>query len=162
MNAYFEMLNRDGGIYGREIKITNERDDISGLQNKEQVQASLAEDNAFATFLAALGFGGAPDLDAAGMPTFIWNIRPEMPGHDNIFGNTGALCFGCTGQIVPYMVQQLGATKVGILAYGVANESKLCAAGNRDSIEKYSDAEVAFFDDTSVSRSRTSAARSRR
>jgi branched-chain amino acid transport system substrate-binding protein len=148
MNAYFEMLNRDGGIYGREIKITKERDDISGLQNKEQVQASLAEDNAFATFLAALGFGGAPDLDAAGMPTFIWNIRPEMPGHDNIFGNTGALCFGCPGQIVPYMVQQLGAKKVGIVAYGVANESKLCAAGNRDSIEKYSDAEVAFFDDT--------------
>jgi branched-chain amino acid transport system substrate-binding protein len=149
MNAYFEMVNSEGGIYGREIKITKERDDVIGLQNQEQVQASLAEDNVFATFLATLGFAGADELEAAGMPTFIWNIRPEMAGHDNVFANSGAICFGCAGQTIPWLADQLGATKVGILAYGVANESKLCAAGNRDSIEKYSStAEVAFFDDT--------------
>jgi ABC-type branched-subunit amino acid transport system substrate-binding protein len=148
MNAYFDMINSEGGIYGRELKITNERDDIIGTQNQEQVQASLAEDDAFATFLASLGFAGADELEAAGMPTFIWNIRPEMAGHENVFGNVGAICFGCAGQILPFMVEQLGATKVGILAYGVANESKLCAQGNRESIEKYSDAEVAFYDDT--------------
>ncbi|MGH8976960.1 MAG: ABC transporter substrate-binding protein, partial [Acidimicrobiia bacterium] len=148
MNAYFDMINSEGGIYGRELKITNERDDIVGLQNQEQVQASLAEDDAFATFLASLGFTGADELEAAGMPTFIWNIRPEMAGHENVFANIGAICFGCAGQIVPFMVDQLGATKVGVLGYGVANESKLCAQGNRKSIEKYSDAEVAFYDDT--------------
>jgi ABC-type branched-subunit amino acid transport system substrate-binding protein len=148
MNAYFEMINSDGGIYGRELVITKERDDVIGLQNLEQVQASLAEDNVFATFLATLGFAGADALDSAGMPTFIWNIRPEMAGHDNVFANTGALCFGCTGQIVPWMAQQLGATKVGILGYGVANESKLCAEGNRDSFDQYPTAEVAFYDDT--------------
>jgi branched-chain amino acid transport system substrate-binding protein len=148
MNAYFDMINEDGGIYGRELKITKERDDVIGLQNQEQVQASLAEDNVFATFLASLGFAGADELDAARMPTFIWNIRPEMAGHPNIFANSGALCFGCPGQIGPYIAQQLQATKVGILAYGVANESKLCAAGIRDSYEQYPTAEVVFFDDT--------------
>jgi ABC-type branched-subunit amino acid transport system substrate-binding protein len=148
MNAYFDMVNSNGGIYGRDLKITKERDDVIGLQNQEQVQASLAEDNVFATFLASLGFAGADELEAAGMPTFIWNIRPEMAGHDNVFANFGAICFGCPGQIGPYIAQQLKATKVGILAYGVANESKLCAEGIKKSFEQYPTAKVAFFDDT--------------
>jgi len=58
------------------------------------------------------------------------------------------LCFDCASPIAPYIAQQLKATKVGILAYGVANESKLCAAGIRKSFEKYPTADVAFFDDT--------------
>ena len=33
MNAYFDMVNDDGGIYGRQLKITKERDDVIGLQN---------------------------------------------------------------------------------------------------------------------------------
>jgi branched-chain amino acid transport system substrate-binding protein len=148
MNAYFDMINSKGGIYGRQLKITSERDDVVGLQNQEQVQASLAEDNVFATFLATLMFGGADALAAAKMPTFIWNINPEMAGHNNIFANSGALCFDCTGQIVPYIAKQLKATKVGILAYGVANQSKLCAQGIRKSLEKYPTAQVAFYDDT--------------
>ncbi len=148
MRAYFEMINSEGGIYGRELVVTSERDDIVGLQNLQTVQSSLAEDNAFATFLASLGFTGADALDEAGMPTFMWNIRPEMAGHENVFGNIGALCFGCTGQFLPWIAQEIGAEQVGILAYGVANESKLCAAGNRDSFEQYPTAEVVFFDDT--------------
>ena len=116
MNAYFDMVNADGGIYGRQLKISKERDDVIGLQNTEQVQASLAEDNAFATFIATLQLTGADALEAAGQPTFIWNINPEMPGHDNIFANSPAICFGCAGQIVPYVAQQLKATKVGVLA----------------------------------------------
>jgi ABC-type branched-subunit amino acid transport system substrate-binding protein len=148
INAYFDMVNSSGGIYGRQLKIIKQRDDVIGLQNKAQVQASLAQDNAFATFIASLMLGGAPDLDAAHMPTFIWNINPEMAGHDNIFANSGALCFGCTGQTLPYMAKQVGATKVGVLAYGVSNESKLCAQGDRKSFEKYPTAKVAFYDDT--------------
>jgi ABC-type branched-subunit amino acid transport system substrate-binding protein len=148
MTAYFDMVNDKGGIYGRQIKITSERDDVIGLQNQQQVQASLAEDNVFATFIASLMLGGADALDAAGMPTFIWNINPEMAGHENIFANSGALCFGCTGQIGPYIAEKLGAKKVGVLAYGVSQESKLCAQGIRKSFEKYPTAQVVFYDDT--------------
>ena len=162
MKAYFDMINSKGGIYGRKLKITSQRDDIIGLQNQEQVQASLAEDNAFATFIATLLFGGADALDAAGQPTFIWNINPEMAGHDNIFANLGALCLGCAGQIVPYIAQQLKATKVGILGYGVAQSSKLCAQGIKDSFDKYPTAKVVFYDDTLGFAEPTSARRSRR
>ncbi|HEX5615695.1 MAG TPA: ABC transporter substrate-binding protein [Acidimicrobiia bacterium] len=146
IEAYFAMVNDAGGIYGRDLVVVKNRDDIIGTQNLQQVQASLAEDNAFATFLASLGFPGADELDAAGMPTFIWNIRPEMAGHDNIFGNIGAICFGCPGQVLPWLADEIGAEKVGILGYNVARESVLCAEGNRDSFEKYGSAEVGFYD----------------
>ena len=148
MNAYFDMINSKGGIYGRKLKITSQRDDIIGLQNQEQVQASLAEDNTFATFIATLQFGGADALAAAGQPTFIWNINPEMAGHDNIFANLGALCLGCSGQVAPYIAQQLKLTKVGVLGYGVAQSSKLCAQGIKESFAKYPTAQVVFYDDT--------------
>jgi hypothetical protein len=74
-----------------------------------------------------------------------------MAGHDNICANSGALCFGCDGHILPYMAEKHEATKIGILAYGVSEESKRCAAGNKASIEKYGaplGQEVAFYDDS--------------
>ena len=55
---------------------------------------------------------------------------------------------GCAGQVAPYLAQQLKLTKVGVLGYGVAQSSKLCAQGIKDSFEKYPTAEVVFYDDT--------------
>jgi ABC-type branched-subunit amino acid transport system substrate-binding protein len=149
IQLFFDKVNDAGGIYGRELVIVKERDDVTGLKNQDEVRASLAEDNAFATFVATVQFAGAPLLDQAGQPTFIWNINPEKAGHPNIFGNNGALCFGCIGKAVPWLAKQLGRTKLGVLAYGVSASSTLCAAGTRDSFEKHApEIEVAFFDDT--------------
>src|SRR5690242_15884678 len=102
LQAYFDMVNAGGGIYGRKIVIVNRRDDTTGLQNAQQVTASLSDDNAFATFVATTIFTGADLLARAGQPTFTWNINPEFASsassdHSNIFGTSGALCFDCPG-----------------------------------------------------------------
>ena len=65
------------------------------------------------------------------MPTFIWNINPEMAGHANIFGTVGALCFNCIGQGGPFLAKQYHFTKVAVLAYGVTDSSKQCATADR-------------------------------
>ncbi len=157
LQAYFDMINSQGGIYGRKLVIVKNRDDTIGLQNVQQVQASLADDNAFATFVATLQFTGADLLARAQQPTFIWNINPEMatpkngPSHENIFGSLGALCFSCGGHYLPWLAQQEGFTKVGILAYSKATSasSGLCADGTRASYTKYApNVKVAFFDDS--------------
>src|SRR5205814_4413935 len=54
VQAYFNMVNAEGGIYGRQLKIGKQRDDIAGLQNQQQAQQAVAQDNAFATFFATL------------------------------------------------------------------------------------------------------------
>jgi branched-chain amino acid transport system substrate-binding protein len=158
IKAYFDMIDEQGGIYGRKLVIVKQRDDQIGLQNVQQVQSSLADDNAFATFLATLQFTGADLLARAKQPTFIWNINPEMatpkngPAHDNIFGSYGALCFSCSGHFLPWLATQEGFTKVGILAYSPATaaDSKLCADGTKNSYEKYTPNIKVVFEDTSL------------
>src|SRR5262249_16208484 len=84
----------------------------------------------------------------AKQPVFMWNINPEFAGHPTFFANEGALCFTCAGHGAPYLAKQLNVTKVGVLAYGIAAQSKDCAAGLRNSFVKYPAGQVAFFDDS--------------
>ena len=144
INAYFRMVNDGGGLYGRQLKLTNVRDDQFG-NNAPQVQASLANDNAFATFGATTFFTGAKALARANQPTFIWNINAEFAGHNNFFADKGALCFKCAGHVLPWIAKQLGITKFGVIAYAVA-QSTDCATGQVASFKKYPTAKVAFTD----------------
>ena len=92
MQAYFNMVNAEGGLYGRKLVIGKQRDDIIGLQNQQQVQQALATDNAFATFIATLQFTGAELLQDAGQPTFGWNINAEYGDkNDALRQRVGAL-----------------------------------------------------------------------
>jgi ABC-type branched-subunit amino acid transport system substrate-binding protein len=144
MTAYFAMVNAGGGIYGRQLKITKVRDD--GLANNAtQVQAALSQDNPFAVFIAALLFTGAATLAQANVPTFGWNINAEWTGPTNFFPNEAALCFTCAGPVVPWVAKQLGATKVGVLAYNVP-QSADCLKGDQASFAKFSTGKIVYHD----------------
>lgn len=145
INAYFDYINSQGGIYGRQLKVIANRDD-KFFNNQQTVKASLAEDKAFATFVATPQFSGARDLADANQPTFIWNINPEMFGHANIFGTQGALCFACLGQGLPYFAKQQKFTKVAVLAYGVTASSKQCGQAIEASFKRYPSAQVVYTD----------------
>jgi hypothetical protein len=85
------------------------------------------------------------------MPLYVWNIHPAESADEAVFGHTGVLCITCTRRYNPYVIELAKARKIGILGYGVSENSKLSAGATRDSIEKYSDdiggAEVAYFND---------------
>ncbi len=63
-----------------------------------------------------------------------------------MFADKGALCFKCSGHVLPWVAKQLGATKIGIIAYGVSAESTDCADGIKNSFQKYPTAKVVFMD----------------
>ncbi|HTL83627.1 MAG TPA: ABC transporter substrate-binding protein, partial [Acidimicrobiia bacterium] len=146
VKAYFKMVNDHGGIYGRKLVVKYDHDD--GFNQRPVVQQSLAQDKAFATFLADALFTGADLLAEAKQPTFVWNINPEFAGHPTFFAQTPALCYTCAGHLLPYLAKQLEATKVGVLAYGIAQQSKDCAKGIQNSFAKYPIAQVAYFNDS--------------
>jgi branched-chain amino acid transport system substrate-binding protein len=148
VQAYFNMVNSEGGLYGRKLVIGSQRDDIVGLENRQQVQQALATDNAFATFVATLQFTGADLLQAAGQPTFGWNINAEFGDKNALFGNESALCNGqsCALPIGPWLAQKAGAKNVGVLAYGVNQASIACGQGTVASFVRYPTAKVAFQD----------------
>ena len=148
IQAYFNMVNADGGLYGRKLVIGKQRDDIIGLQDTPQIQQALATDKAFATFIATLMFNGAKLLQDAGQPTFGWNINAEYGDRNALFGNESALCnaVSCTSQVGPWIAKKIGATKIGVLAYGVNASSIDCGKGTTASFEKYPTAQVVFHD----------------
>jgi len=151
--AYFDMVNASGGIYGRKLVLAETKDD-NAVNNKEAAKA-LIESDIFAVLpVDTLLFTGADDLVAANVPTFGWTINAEWGGtadapRSNLFGQSGSyLGIGNGAPSVPYLAQMLKKHKLGILAYGVP-QSADCATGIEKSVDKYgkgADVEVAFSD----------------
>ena len=147
--AYFAMVNANGGIYGRKLELVSEHDDQTA-KNQSEVDAILAQDNAFAIApLATILFTGAQELADKGVPTFGWNIQDDWAKKTSLFGEKGSyLCISCAAPTWPWVAQQMSRHKVAILAYGV-QQSKDCAEGWRKSIVQYGgDTKVAFFDNS--------------
>ena len=149
IQAYFDYRNDEGGIYGRDLVLAEQRDDELGSNDREAV-AVASEDSAFGVFVATLLFTGAATLDEAGIPTFGWNIHAEFADKPSLFGHVAPSCPDCFARVVPYVARELGATTVGVLAYGTSENSRGCAEAQRDSIEHFSGdiggIEVGFFD----------------
>jgi ABC-type branched-subunit amino acid transport system substrate-binding protein len=145
--AYFDMVNDKGGIYGRKIKVVKNRDD-QVVNNQAEVQGLISQDKVFAVVpVATLVFSGAELLTAEKVPTFGWNINPEFSPGPNLFGEKGSsICFDCARSSIPWVAKQVGAKKVGILGYGISDQSKQCAKGDEASFKKYPVAEVAYMD----------------
>ena len=152
--AYFNMVNDQGGIYGRKLVLAAQRDDKLA-NNKSEVQGLLTQDKVFAVLpVATILFTGADLLVQQAIPTFGWNINTEWSGtvaqpRANLFGQAGSyLCITCPTPVSPWLAQQANAHKIGVLAYAV-NQSTDCADGITSSFDKYgsiTDSSVAFED----------------
>lgn len=154
VNAYFEMVNSEGGVHGRDLVLTGVRDD-KVANNTAEVKGVIDSDEAFAVMpVASLLFTGADQLVAAGVPTFGWTINPEWQGtpeepRENLFGQAGSfLCLGCEQPGPVHAIREAGRHRAGLLSYNVP-QSATCLEGWDKSIERWgdtADAEVVFRD----------------
>lgn len=151
IKAYFDLVNSQGGIYGRQLRLAVERDDQLA-NNATEVEALLAQDDVYAAFIATNLFTGAARLAEAGIPTFGWNINAEWAGPENFFPNIAPICFeGCPllPHALPTLVREAGAKRVAVLGYDVP-QSEGCVNGNLDTMRMFGPevgAEVVFSDD---------------
>jgi branched-chain amino acid transport system substrate-binding protein len=150
VDAYFAYRNSEGGVHGRQL-VLGETFDDQLARNQEVSLEVVSNDEAFGVFDVPLVATGYEDLDAAGIPTYTWAINfTEMAGREAIFGNGGVICVTCVERSPVYAAEQVGATKVAVLGYGVAKVSKECVAGQVASIDRFGDAigvEVAYVND---------------
>ncbi len=155
VQAYFNMINAQGGIYGRKLVLSQKLDDQLG-QNQAQVE-QLVQSNVFAVLpVSVLLFSGAQTLVDQNIPTFGWAINGEWQGTAaeprlNMFGESGSY-LGITDAtpVLPWLAQTKKAHKIGLLAYSVAQSSD-CATGVKNSFNKYgaaADAKVVFDDES--------------
>jgi len=148
VQAYFDMVNSEGGMYGRKLEIVSKRDDQM-TKNKEEAQGLVSQDNVFAVApVATVLFTGAGVLADAKIPTFGWSINPEYGGPPNLYADKGShLCTSCAYPAQSFVARENGISKVALLTYGV-DQSKECAVGVKAGFEKHKVAEVVFTDDT--------------
>ena len=137
ITAYFAYRNAEGGIYGRDLVLSQELDDELG-QNQVRALEVTSGNKAFGVFEATLLASGWGDLDAAGVPTYAWGIHAtEAAGRQHVFPSTTIRCADCTGRTVPYAVKTAGAKHVAAIGYGFSENSKICTRTIVDSIELY-------------------------
>jgi ABC-type branched-subunit amino acid transport system substrate-binding protein len=139
VQAYFDMVNAQGGVNGRKLVLSEKLDDSSsGDINRQQAQALNERDGVFAIVgVATPNFGGGQYLGTNGVPTFGWNVNPEWSDGPSLFGEKGSfLDFSGAGAGVPYLVKQLHLNRVAILAY-TAVQSRDCATGFTKSFQKF-------------------------
>jgi branched-chain amino acid transport system substrate-binding protein len=138
--AYFALVNGDGGVFGRDLGLVAKRDDqAQASRNIQQIRALVEEDEVFAVLpIVTIPFAGAQYLVDRGVPAFGWNINAEWSLGPNLFGEKGSfLCFTCPGIQGPFIAKQIGAQRAAVFAYGNAAQSLDCAEGTKRGFANY-------------------------
>jgi ABC-type branched-subunit amino acid transport system substrate-binding protein len=131
VEAYFSMINAEGGVAGRKLKLAHQEDDEGSPTIDLSVAQKLVEQN---QVFAVVGvgtpfFGGASFLAQQGTPTFGYAVSTDWANRPTLFGSYGSvLDFATAGPGDSYVAQQLGATSIAVVAYGVAQSADACQA----------------------------------
>jgi branched-chain amino acid transport system substrate-binding protein len=145
--AYFDMINEQGGVNGRKIKIVAKLDDATdATRNASQARALNEQKHVFAVLpVASPLFPGGTYLQQHNVPTFGWHINPEWSPGPSMFGQDGSFIdFTGVSTFYGYLAKQINAKKIAIFAYNVS-QSRDCATGAEKSFKQYG-FDVAFND----------------
>ena len=131
VQAYFSMINAQGGVAGRKLKLAYQEDDQGSPTVDLTVAQQLVEqDHVFAVVgVGTPFFGGASYLAQQGTPTFGYVVSTDWENKPTLFGDYGSvLDFATAAPGDAYVAQQLGAKSIAVVAYGVAQSSAACQA----------------------------------
>src|SRR5579863_6360774 len=131
VEAYFSMINAEGGVDGRTLKLADQEDDQGSPTTDLSVAQKLVEQN---HVFAVVGvgtpfFGGAAFLAQTGTPTFGYSTSTDWAKRPTLFADYGSvLCFPCGAPGDAYLAKQLGAQSIAVVAYGVPQSAAACQA----------------------------------
>ncbi len=146
--AFFDMVNSQGGVYGHKFNLVS-KNDVGAAADQSAVQKVLTQQPVFAVApVAALLFNGAPLLAQQCVPTFGWNINAEWNSGPSLFGDKGSnLTFTAPSPPIASLAQRLGKKKVGVLAYNLGAEE---ATGVINTFKRYPEVGSVAFSDTAL------------
>jgi branched-chain amino acid transport system substrate-binding protein len=131
VEAYFDMVNANGGVYGRQILLPagDQLDDASDPSQDLLRAKQLVDDGVFAIVgVATPEFAAASYLVQNDVPAFGYAISPDWSEGDNLFGAEGSYVdFSTPGPEPAFIAQRVGAQRVGLVSYsGVPESSGAC------------------------------------
>ena len=131
VEAYFSMVNAQGGVAGRKLKLAYQEDDQgSPTVDLAVAQKLVTQDHVFAVVgVGTPFFGAAKFLAQQGTPTFGYVVSTDWANKPTLFGTYGSVLDFATGAPGDaYSAQQLGAKSIGVVAYGVPQSAAACQA----------------------------------
>ncbi|MGH9071862.1 MAG: ABC transporter substrate-binding protein [Acidimicrobiales bacterium] len=138
--AYFNMVNAEGGVDGRRIKVATDLDDQTDpATDIDQARALVTQDKVFAVVpVASPEFSAGPYLAAQGVPTFGYDINPTAQwAGPTMFGQDGSFIDPSGIDVSgPFLAKQLGKSRIAVLSYSVP-QSAQCAAGQAASFGRF-------------------------
>lgn len=175
VKAYFEKVNKAGGLFGKQLKLVAQLSDQASPGGNIRAMRTLVEEKKVFAILPveSNSFAGGKYASDTGIPTFGYNIdagycgtqdevlaiedaSPDIAGaggtfeqcpRKNIYGQAGSyLCFKCPSLSPAVLAKKVGAKNAAILTYAHPS-STACGDGDRNSFEKYG-INIAFEDRT--------------
>ena len=129
--GYFKYINAQGGINGRKINLKYTLDDGGNPSQFTQLANTLInQDHVFAVTGVATAFFSPNIFVESKTPTYGYNVTNNWAGPANLFAAGGSVQYlpaGAPGDA--YVTRSTKATKVALLAYGVASSAAACQAG---------------------------------
>ena len=119
MQAYFTMVDKEGGINGRKLVLANNLDDGGDPTTFSELAHTLIEqDGDFAAFISTFWF--TPNLFAESkIPTYGYNVSGNWAGPDNLFAAGGSIQdYHALAAPIAYLVKKAHATSVALISYG--------------------------------------------
>jgi len=137
--AHFDLLNKQGGAFGRKYKIVKTIDDQTRSSKNILGARSLVEESkVFAALVATQTFSGADVFVDAGTPTLGYNIQIEWAKGPNLFGAYGSYnCPDCPSVSPAYAAKMAGAKHAAIFAYGSSPSSSDCAGAVKNAMDRW-------------------------
>ena len=131
--AYFDYINAQGGVNGRKIDYKYALDDGGNPSQFTQLAEDLVnQDHVFAvTGVASLFF--SPNIVVESKtPTYGYNVTANWAGPPNLFAAGGSVQYlPSIAPEVAYVARAAKATKIGMVAYGVAASAAACQAADK-------------------------------
>ena len=136
IQAYFDWRNSQGGIHGRQLVLDVIDDEFAN--NQVRALEIIDGQEHFAVIGSPIIAEGFTDLTEAGVPVFASAVQSDLAnGVENMYTPVGTVCITCPAKRNIWPVKDAGASKVGILGFGIAQASKDCVAGQKASFDKW-------------------------
>lgn len=119
MQAYFKMVNAQGGVNGYRFQFAHDLDDAGSPTTFNQLAHTLIQqDGAFAAFVSTFWF--TPNLFVStGTPTYGYNVSGNWAGPPNLFAAGGSIQdYHALAAPVAYLMKQTHSSSAAIISYG--------------------------------------------
>ncbi|HUO49364.1 MAG TPA: ABC transporter substrate-binding protein [Acidimicrobiales bacterium] len=139
VQAYFDMVNAEGGVNGRKLVLKYQLDD-QGIptQDANLARTLVTQDHVFAVVgVGTPFFSGAKYLAQQGTPTYGYEVSSDWAAGPNLFGQQGSyIDFTTLYGSDAWFAHSIGAHSAAVVAYGITASSAGCKLA-ADALQKF-------------------------